>query len=193
IIASGNFDHVDDQVRGCIALLDSTGALLDDCFTGAGAGIFPYSGHTSASLGITPAPDGNYYIWGAYNGYDDGTTNDPTQRFVSRLHGLNVGIAEHGAGQAQQLHIAPNPSAGATVLSLEALVQNGTLTIHDASGRVVWQEPWPPGAYTHTLQAGALAPGAYVVRVSRSAGSAARGPAGTAGASVYSGRLVVMP
>ena len=186
IIASGNFDHIDEQQRGCIALLDSSGSLLDTYFTGAGAGIFPYQGATSGTLGITPAPDGSYYIWGAYNGYDDGTTNDPTQRFVSRLHGLNVGISETQHGIAQSLQIAPNPSSGATLFSASrpmsiGALANAQLHIHDGSGRVVWQATWPAGAERYTLPAGALAPGAYVVRV------------GNGMREVFAGRLVVMP
>ncbi|MBS1569950.1 MAG: T9SS type A sorting domain-containing protein, partial [Bacteroidetes bacterium] len=96
----------------------------------------------------------------------------------------------------------PNPSAGSTVLSVGTLVRNGALTIHDASGRMVLQRAWPAGSSRYTLEAGALAPGAYVVRVASStsaseasasatvgsAGSAARDPAGG-----YVGRLVVMP
>ena len=187
IIASGNFDHIDEQQRGCIALLDSSGDLLDNYFTGAGAGIFPYQGATSSSLGITPAPDGDYYIWGAYNGYDDGTTNDPSQRFVSRLHGLNVGIHEQQPGHVQPLQIAPNPSAGATVFSVNEQLTHAELYIHDASGRVVWQATWPAGAEQYELPAGALAPGAYVVWV------ASRASATAAGTAVYTGRLVVMP
>ncbi|MBS1937726.1 MAG: T9SS type A sorting domain-containing protein [Bacteroidetes bacterium] len=183
IIASGNFDHVGEQQRGCIAHLDSSGTLLDDCFTGAGAGIFTSNtGTTSASLGMTQAPDGNYYIWGVYVGYDDGITNDPTQRFVSRLYGLNVGIEEQSASPIQPLEIAPNPgNGGAVQLTVGTAPKHAMLSIHDASGRVVRQEPWPAGVYTHTLRAGLLAPGTYMLRVASSAST------------LYSGKLIVLP
>ncbi|MBK7286691.1 MAG: T9SS type A sorting domain-containing protein [Flavobacteriales bacterium] len=116
-------------------------------------------------MGITPAMDGSYYIYGAYHGYDDGTTNDTSQRLISRLYGLNVGIHEQEADQPQPLQIAPNPSAGSTVFSAPAPLSNTELYIHDGSGRLVWQVEWPAGAEQYTLPAGALAPGAYVVRV----------------------------
>ncbi|MEO7081926.1 MAG: T9SS type A sorting domain-containing protein, partial [Flavobacteriales bacterium] len=122
-------------------------------------------------------------------------TNGGNQRLLSKLYGLNVGIAENAAATVRTLQIAPNPSSGATVFSASrpmpiGPLTNAQLTIHDGSGRVVWQAAWPAGAERYTLPAGALAPGAYVVRVSRSAGSASRDPAGTP---VYTGRLVVMP
>jgi hypothetical protein len=165
------------------------GNLLDDYFTGEGCGGYYYQPNTSQPpvsyarviSGIKPAPDGNYYIWGAYNGYDDGTTNDTDQRFVSRLYGLNVGIHEQAAGQVVPLQIAPNPSVGETLLSLSAPVQKGVLTIHDTSGRLVWQAAWPQGVSSFTLPAGALAPGTYVVQV-----NGREGP-------VSSGKLVILP
>lgn len=181
IIVAGQFDHIDGESRGCIAILDSTGTLLDDCFTSGGAGNYTFGSTTTSSLGIASAPDGSYYIWGGYHGYDDGTTNYPGQRFVSRLYGLNVGITEHGA-HAEPLQIAPNPSAGQTVLSVGTPPHKGTLSIHDASGRVVWQEPWPAGAYTHTLRAGLLAPGTYMLRVQEEEQRTR-----------YSGKLIVLP
>jgi hypothetical protein len=77
--------------------------------------------------------------------------------------------------------IVPNPSAVATVLSLDVPVQKGTLIIHDTSGRMVLQAAWPAGSSSYTLEAGALAPGTYVARVEGGAGV------------MHSGRLVVLP
>ena len=101
-----------------------------------------------------------------------------------------MGISELQPSPVQALQIAPNPSAGSTVFSTGAAMGNAELVVHDASGRVVWQVAWPAGAERYELPAGTLAPGAYVLRVSRSAGAAARDPAGTP---VDTGRLVVMP
>lgn len=108
--------------------------------------------------------------------------------------GRRVPEAGDPAG-GESLQIAPNPSAGQTVLSVGTPPQKGRLAIHDASGRVVLQRGWPAGGRSYILEAGALAPGAYVVRVASSAsatmgsaGSAARDPAGG-----YVGRLVVLP
>jgi len=99
-----------------------------------------------------------------------------------------VGIAEVAA--PRPLSIFPNPATGKAVLTTGTPLGNAQVEVHDASGRIVRRDPWPSGAGSYTLPAGALAPGTYVLRVSSSAGSAARDPAGP---SVYTGRLVVMP
>ncbi|MBS1568601.1 MAG: delta-60 repeat domain-containing protein, partial [Bacteroidetes bacterium] len=96
----GYFNIVDGEVHGGIAMFDSTGTLLENYFQGNGAGVWTYMGGTGAVIhGIMPTGDGSddYWIWGSYHGYDDGTTNDTLQRMVSRLHGLSVGVAEHVA------------------------------------------------------------------------------------------------
>ena len=189
IIVTGSFDKIDDQERGSIALFDAAGNLLDDAFTGSGVGGYFYQNNQAlppiwyyrSIRGIVPAPDGSLYIYGAYHGYDDGTTNDTMQRFVSRLHGLNVGINEEPARSAS-LQIAPNPSHGGAIqLSVGEVPKRATLSIHDASGRVVRQEPWPAGTFTHTLKAGLLAPGTYLLRVQEEQGT------------LHSGKLVVLP
>ncbi len=190
-IITGNFNQVNGQSRGGIAMIDTAGNLLDSYFTSGGCGGYweqtPVGDNYHRIIsGVYPAPDGSYYLYGSYHGYDDGTTNDTLQRLVSRLYGLNVGINEHAPGQVQPLQITPNPSSSATTLSTSAPVHKGTLTIHDASGRIALQGTWPAGSDKYILPTGALAPGTYVVRVA--AGAAARNPAGG-----YVGRLVVMP
>lgn len=89
-----------------------------------------------------------------------------------------VGIHEREV--TRSLAMAPNPTAGGTVLSMNVPVANALVDIHDASGRVVLQRPWPQGSNRYALPAGSLAPGTYVVRVQGST-------------VVYSGKLVVMP
>lgn len=76
-----------------------------------------------------------------------------------------VGIHEQPSELVQPLKIRPNPSAAETVISFNQPVQNGTLTIHDTSGRMMLQAAWPPGSISYTLVAGTLAPGTYVVQV----------------------------
>ena len=186
-VITGRFTEFDGQPRGNIALIDTAGNLLDDLFAGEGCSGFQYvnfndpSAWTNGIMGISQSTDGNYYIYGSYHGYNDGTTNDPDQRLISRLHGLNVGIAEPPAGQPRPLQIAPNPSAGRTVVSVEKPLEAATITVHDASGRVVLQEPWPVGTITHTLRAGLLAPGTYLLRVQEEQGT------------LHAGKLVVLP
>ena len=209
MIVTGGFDKINGEVRGGIAMLDTSGTLVEGYFGGAGCGGYPDDIGTWRQYiyGFYTAPDGYFYIFGGYHGYDDDTgTDGSNQRLISRLYGLNVGIQEHHTGQVGQLHIAPNPGNGQAVeLSLAptagsasrdpaggVMAQAAEVTVHDASGRAVQQEPWPAGTYMHTRRAGLLAPGTYMVRVVSSdaatAGSAARDPAGG-----YVGQLVVLP
>ena len=132
-------------------------------------------------VGIYPAPDGSYYIYGAYHGYDDGTTNDTLQSLVSRLYGLNVGIHEVTSGTVRPLQIAPNPSTGATTFSTTGPVHKKMLNIHDTSGRAVLHTAWPAGSSNYILPAGTLAPGTYVVRAQEDQRT------------LYTGKLIILP
>ena len=175
LIVTGGFDRVEGEMRRGICLIDTSGFLVDDHFTGPGCGGYDYMGLNYGSLsGITPAPDGSYYIWGAYHGYDDGTTNDTLQRMVSRLHGLEVGLPHLAAPPpTAHLRLHPNP---ATLSGAEAWVamdydllvppQDAAILIRDMTGRevkrfllrdtkqqVVWDtRSTAPGSYTVTLQ-----------------------------------------
>ena len=181
-IIGGRFNRIDGETRNGLALIDTAGNLLEEYFNGGGCGGFIADGvYRQGITEIRPTGDGSYYIIGAYHGYDDGTTNDSLQRMVTRLYGLNVGINEQNAMAPQTLQIAPNPSAGSTLLSVEAPLQNAQLTLHDASGRVALQMAWPAGSAQCQLPTGTLAPGAYVANVRTGANTR------------YSGRLVVLP
>ncbi len=190
---TGDFDQIDGEMRGGIAMLDTAGNVLPGYFVGSGCGAYQYGDSTiwqypqKFIVGIKPAQDGGFFIYGGYHGYDDGTTNDPSQRLMSKLYGFNVGIHEQYNGLVGPLQIAPNPSSGMVQFSVHTAPMNESLTIHDPSGRMVLQVPWPGGAYTQTLQAGVLAPGTYIVRVA-SSGSA---PASTS--TLYTGKLIILP
>jgi len=138
IVVTGRFDRVDGEVRGGIAMLDADGNLVNDAFTGEGCGLYDYNGSLYKSIsGITPAPDGSFYIYGAYHGYDDGTTNDTTQRMVSRLHGLDVGVREDPL-PPHAIQIAPNPGTDQmTITAAPDLTPNSTVQLVDAQGRVI--------------------------------------------------------
>jgi uncharacterized delta-60 repeat protein len=170
LIITGKFDRVHHQPRGGIAMLNSDGSLSDDFFIGAACGphISPLSQYPRRSINsIIPAPDGSYYICGSYSGFNDGTTNYPDQAFVSRLYGLDVGIAEHTA--LPPLAIYPNPSNGSFAMDLE-LNKPALLQLLDASGRTVLEQQLPRGLFTHTINANGLAPGVYAVQVQEAAG-----------------------
>ncbi|QQR86909.1 MAG: hypothetical protein IPJ76_01400 [Flavobacteriales bacterium] len=143
IVIHGNFDRVNGEVRRGIAMLDSNGYLLSDPFSGTGCGdyddgTFPNS-HSTISMAQDPI--GNWYIYGSYAGYDDGTTNDPQQRFVSRLHGLNVGVEELDPEPLGSLTLQPNPASNwlACTYRVTSAGGNPQLLIRDMTGRIVDQ------------------------------------------------------
>ncbi|MEO8590118.1 MAG: T9SS type A sorting domain-containing protein [Flavobacteriales bacterium] len=139
IIAMGNFQYVNGLPRRGICMIDSTGAVMD-VFDDCGVGPYVYQNSTYGWLnGIMPDADStHYYIWGAYNGYDDGTTNDLLQRFVTRLHGGDISTAAHThAVPEAPMSVYPNPTSGACTVALEALPRNATLVVRDALGREV--------------------------------------------------------
>jgi len=173
MIVTGRFDRINGQVRGGIAMVSDDGELLPDVFDGEGCGMYNYNGSLYLTIGgIKPANDGNFYIWGAYHGYDDGTTNDPTQRFVSRLYGLNVGVREQ---QLEPLQLQPNPTYGPLSLTLPANTVAQHAEVLDAHGRVVWGKAL--GATTEQVQLdlSALSGGAYVLHLRLGDGSVRNG------------------
>lgn len=138
MIIGGRFDHINGVARGAIALLNADGSLSDDYFAGPGCG--DYSGievNYRYIAGIVPAPNGEYYIHGAYMGYDDGNNSYPQQGFVSRLHGFNVGVAER---ERIPFTLYPNPVSTQLTVHLEKLPQQGELVLRDALGRVALRE-----------------------------------------------------
>jgi hypothetical protein len=168
LIVTGDFDHIDGVPRGSIALIDTSGNLLDDHFTGVGCGAYVYQATPFSTpfyyreiRSIIPAPDGSYYIWGAYHGYDDGTTNDTLQRMVSRLHGLNVGVQE-SVGLQSPVTVHPNP--GGNHIWFSGLDGQGPVqvSVFDARGVLVLTGQTETDA---PVQVGALASGLYTVAV----------------------------
>lgn len=154
---------VDGQERGSIAMLDADGYLMDAPFGAGGCGRYynESTGYLYGDIsGILEATDGSFYIWGGYKGYDDGTTNDPTQRFVSRLHGLNVGIAER---ERIAFKLYPNPASTQLTVELEELPTNVEVFLRDALGREVLRQR--VGSYQNTIGLHGLGSGVYVVEL----------------------------
>jgi uncharacterized delta-60 repeat protein len=142
IVVMGQFEAVEGEVLRNICLLDTTGQLSYDHFTGPGCGNFTYQGQTASSIaGIVPAPDGSYYVYGAYHGYGDASGTDTTQRMISRLYGLDVGIPQE-PGLGLRFKIKPNPSDGRFTADLDLSEQTHVegdllLQVFDAQGRLV--------------------------------------------------------
>ena len=162
VIIAGAFDELHGEPRGGLAMLNADGTLSDDFFVGATCGAYEggpnFAGYVLT--GIVPAPDGGYYVHGVYHGYDDGTTNDPTQRFVSRLYGLDVGISEHAQ---PRMEVYPNPTSSLVTVELEEMPYNGMLLLRDALGRELHQQR--VAAYQNTVPLYGLASGVYVLEL----------------------------
>ncbi len=163
----------DGELRRGLAILDENGFLEPDLEGPSGCGQFAYSSGTGeidyilgSVIGLIETGDGYIYIYGSFYGYHDGTTNYPQQRFISRLYGLDVGIAERRALPPLQPY--PNPAAGTFTLELP-LNAPAPLELLDASGRVVHTQLLRPGTHSHTVQSALLA-GVYLLRVQEAQG-----------------------
>jgi hypothetical protein len=142
IIAAGKFQYVNGQPRGGICLLDSNGVLLD-AFANASVGTYVYMNYeyTSISDIVIDSTNNYLYLCGAYAGYSDGITSDPTQRFVTRLHlgDIMTGTAEVAREDTKAtLSAHPNPASTWVAISYSLpSPAEGKLVIRDAQGRVL--------------------------------------------------------
>jgi len=166
-IITGFWDRVEGNAQGGIALVDTAGHLLDDLFAGGGCGTYWDGFSTLGGInGITEAPDGSYYIYGYYHGYDDGTTDDGAQRMVSRLYGLEVGVEEAGAAQGGGLVVYPNPASERCTVSCASRVPGGlVLRLMDATGRVLWTSRPGMDEEQVIVDLRGYAPGSYTVQL----------------------------
>jgi uncharacterized delta-60 repeat protein len=165
IALHGNYDEVEGHSRNGFMVLDENGFLPSVPLGGVGCG--PYFDTTSGisrkgTTGMLTAPDGSFYIWGAYHGYDDGTTNDPTQRMVSRLYGLNVGMGER---PFVPLRIQPNPTHGPLSVTIPEAFRAHQAEVLDTHGRLVWSMAMGTHEGQVQLDPGAIPSGAYVLRL----------------------------
>jgi hypothetical protein len=144
-VVCGNFNRIDGEVHGGIAMMDSSGTILDGYFHGNGASAYNYQNTIALSVvGIVPSGNDKYYIWGGYHGYDDGTTNDTLQRMVSRLHGLTVDVPESPVvPSAGSLLIRPNPASTWAVFEYRLVepVDQAYIRVVDVNGHEVKRMP----------------------------------------------------
>lgn len=163
-VITGAFTFIDGQARGGIAMIDTSGHLVNDHFTGTGCGIWNDGFQDQAYIwAIVPAPDGSYYIHGSYHGYDDGMVNDTAQRMVSRLYGLDVGVQEDKA--LTTVKVYPNPASGS--FRLEGLVpgEPTEVVVYDGLGKAV--RAWRLASAGAEFDVRALMPGLYTLRVAQ--------------------------
>jgi hypothetical protein len=169
-IIAGQFVSVAGQERKGLCMVDSSGSLLP-VFDGCGAGPFTYQTSTNATpLNVYWNQDSTaLYICGAYTGYDDGTTNDPQQRFVSRLlvSELTTGVASLSPEEEPGVRVYPNPARGTVMFTYDDPLlsgQQGRIVVRDLSGRVVATLAINGTSGRHTWDAQGVAPGTYVVQ-----------------------------
>lgn len=162
-IITGSFTHVEGEARGAIAMLDTSGDLMNDHFTSAGCGPTtpPNWGYSIKALhGLLPLNGGNLLIHGAYEGYDDGISTNPGQRFISRLFGPSVGITEYNNSS---FAVYPNPGNTLATVELEQLPRNGQLVLRDAMGREVLRQR--VAGYHTNVELQGLGAGVYLLEV----------------------------
>jgi len=161
ILLHGNFKEVAGEPRTGIALLDADGYLLDDVFIGDGCGTYQNGQIVfHLTMGAALAPDGSLFIHGSYIGFDDGLTNDPGQRMISKLYGPTVGIAEH---EALSFLLYPNPASTHATMEVEVIPLNGQLVLRDAMGREVLRQR--VAGYQNNVELKGLAAGVYLLEL----------------------------
>jgi predicted secreted protein len=171
LLVTGSFQAVDGIPHNGICIVDSTGQVVPQ-LQGQGCGSYVYQTQNSSTTygtidGVHFMPDNMMYIWGAYHGYSDGTTNDPLQRFVTRLYGpdFSTQLVEEQVDKPV-LRLAPNPAQSWVAISWQ--VENGSagsvelrdmmgrpvqrLTAVGGQGQLLWEcHAVPAGAYTVSL------------------------------------------
>ncbi|MBK9146670.1 MAG: T9SS type A sorting domain-containing protein [Flavobacteriales bacterium] len=162
---AGEFSEVEGQARGGLCIVDTTGQVVQHYLDAAGCGNYDYQiGMMTITYGalegITRAPSGDYYIWGAYHGYNDGTTNDTLQRMVTRLHGGEIGLGvQHARTEEQPMRLYPNPASGFVTVELERVPTAAMLVVRDALGRIVMEQG--VNGYINTFSVHGLGEGMY--------------------------------
>ena len=164
LIIGGQFRSVNGQSRNSICLIDSTGALMSG-FEAQGVGPFTYFSNTYATVDfITEDDQGRLYINGTYTGYNNGTINDPGQRFVSRLLVEEINVAVQEEENSRSFLIQPNPTHGSVNFTFNpAIGRSSSITIRDIHGRELATLPIREGSDRLEWNAADLAPGIYLV------------------------------
>jgi len=172
LIITGQFKRVNGQVRKGICLIDTTGQLLP-AFAGQGVGPYTYQGITNAGLlrPVFNADSTQMYVCGAYNGYNDGTTNATGQRFVTRLNVQEISTAVPLVLEedAPGLLLQPNPASTFVAMNYNLPGNTGTaqLRIRDTSGRVIHTQQISGEQGQQVWDTRGTAPGVYSVELLR--------------------------
>lgn len=168
ILVTGNFQKANGQFRRGLCVLDTTGALMPD-FSDAGVGLYYDNGFPLADVsGYTPLANGMAYIYGYYHGYNDGTTNDTLQRFVTRLYGPDFTTAVvEDVSEPGAFALYPNPASGKVHLALpqETGYRPLQVRLRDMSGRSILLQSGNVAGQSLEIDLRSLASGLYVVEL----------------------------
>jgi uncharacterized delta-60 repeat protein len=168
LIIGGRYRYANGEPRNSICMLDSTGQL-SAVFDGCGVGTFVYYNvtYTSVSHMVYDTLNAHLYLCGAYTGYDDGTTNDTLQRFVSRLlveEDLTTGT--HAVRAAPPFSAYPNPARASVIFAYDRKDggRPGSILVRDLAGRTVANLMMTGQRGQQTWDTRQLAPGTYLVQ-----------------------------
>ncbi len=169
LLVCGGFQTVEGQPRRGICTIDSTGQLLDD-FADAGCDTYTYQGFTYGSPdGVIFDSTGMMYVYGAYHGYSDGTTNDPLQRQITRLYApdLSTHVAHASQRAADRLSLTPNPAMNWVTVdhSFSGSVDSTVLIISDILGKTLRSVRVGVAIDRTVIDLEGLTPGIYLVRL----------------------------
>ncbi len=165
LLVTGKFQLVNGQPRKGICLLDTTGAVLP-AFAGQGVGPYVYQGITYASIETVAYDTANaqLYICGAYNGYNDGTTNATGQRFVTRLDVEEWSTVVDEENGTSSLSLYPNPADRTVLIDWglsDATASSAELTVMTAQGQLVHTAQMSLAKEGYTLDVTAYPAGLY--------------------------------
>ncbi|MFZ1691696.1 MAG: T9SS type A sorting domain-containing protein [Flavobacteriales bacterium] len=157
----GTFERVNNEMRGCMACVDTAGNLLD-CWAGGGLHPMNYTNSGGANMwlyGMKTLANGETYIYGCYKGITDANGYHPEQVCMSRFFMPDVGLSEKPM-RVQALAVWPNPGgdvlhvnwSGNTIQELE---------LHDATGRVILNRT--SVFNNNPIDVSSLSPGTYTV------------------------------
>ena len=169
LLLTGGFQTVNGLPRSGLCMVDTTGQLLDD-LAAPGCDTFTYQTFTYGSLdGVVFDANNGMYIYGAYHGYNDGTTSDPLQRQVTRLFApdLTTGLPVAKPASADELSIYPNPASAWVACNYHFVnaPENATIRIVDLVGKPVDNVRLSAQQGQVILDTRSLAPGAYMAEL----------------------------
>jgi uncharacterized delta-60 repeat protein len=159
LLVTGNFEDVNNEPRGGVAMLDANGNLLPDPFEEGGCG--PDGMQTYARLYV--AQSGTRYLYGSFSGFTDDTGSHQIDHLV-KLNATDVSVPEH---RAPLLEVYPVPFQDHILIRVEGFNKphSGRALIFDATGRRVLEVNVILDQHETRINLSDLSPGSYTIVV----------------------------